>query len=164
MTRTLVLLALLAGCGGGGGGGGDGNWGMDPRLKEMANWAYDCMVEVTGLKPGARSTPKVKGVNEPWGSKGAFGTYYWPSRRIKVQITRPYDHLVDIMLHEMGHDAGHRLNTDSEDYANWVNNECRKKVRPGIYPAPPIDWDAVTPLPLPVPPSGSKPGQGKDHE
>lgn len=162
MTRTLVLLALLVGCGSSGGGGDRDapNWPMDPRLANMAEWAYDCMLDVTDLNPNELPTPKVRGVNEPW-EGGAFGSYYWPSRRIKAQITRPYDHLVDIMLHEMGHDAGHRLNTNSENYANWVNDVCRKAARPDIYPAPPIDWDATS---TPPPSGNDKPGEGKDHE
>ena len=114
-------------------------WKMDPRLNELAQWAYACMLDVTGLE--GLPCPKVKGVDAPWGN-GAFGTFYMPSRSIKVQITRPYKHLVDIMLHEMGHDGDWRLNGKStgEDYANWVNAQCKESVRPDFYPAPKVKW------------------------
>ena len=117
-------------------------WKMDPRLNDLAEWAYTCMLDVTGLeKENALPCPKVRGVDAPWGS-GAFGAFYMPSRSIKVQITRPYKHLVDIMLHEMGHDGDWRKHGKStgEDYANWVNQQCKESVRPDFYPAPKVDW------------------------
>ena len=115
-------------------------WEMDPRLNDLALWAYACMLDVTGLsEANALPVPNVKGVSAPWGS-GAFGTFYMPSRSIKVQITRPYAHLVDIMLHEMGHDGDWRKHGKStgEDYANWVNDQCKESVRPDFYPAPKV--------------------------
>ncbi len=125
------------------------DWKMDPRLKDLSKWAYACMLDVTGLDPDELPVPPVKGVDEPWGSNNAFGTYYSnfddvTVRSIKVQITRPYAHLVDIMLHEMGHDADQRIHGKStgEDYANWVNKACKESARPDFYPAPEIDWDA----------------------
>ena len=118
-------------------------WKMDPRLRPLAKWAYACMLDVTDLEASNKlPVPNVKGVDEPWGG-GFFGTFYMPSRNIKVQITRPYKHLVDIMLHEMGHDGDWRKHGKStgEDYANWVNNQCKENVRPDFYPAPKINWD-----------------------
>lgn len=137
----VVLIMLLAAC-----NRGDKNawaWDMDPRLASMAEWAYDCMLDVTDLEPSVLPVPNVLGVDEPWGN-GAVGTFYRSSRHIKVQITRPETHVVDIMLHEMGHDGDYRVNGKytGEDYANWVNNQCRESVRPDIYPAPLIDWEA----------------------
>ena len=117
-------------------------WKMDPRLNDLALWAYACMLDVTGLaEDNSMPVPNVKGVDAPWGN-GAFGMFYMPSRDIKVQITRPYKHLVDIMLHEMGHDGDFRVNGKStgEDYANWVNQQCKESVRPDFYPAPKVDW------------------------
>jgi len=151
-----ILLALvLVGCSNGNRNSGP-NWSMDPRLKAQAEWAYACALEVSGLE--GMTVPKVEGVDEPWGSIGAFGMYWWPSRHIRVQITRPPEHVVNIMLHEMGHDVGYRLGDRSEDYANWINNQCKEKMRPDIYPAPPIDWDATsTPQPR-------RSGGGLDHE
>ena len=113
-------------------------WKMDPRLRPLAEWAYACMLDVTDLAKGNKlPVPNVKGVDAPWGN-GAFGTFYMPSRSIKVQITRPYKHLVNIMLHERGHDGDRRLHGKStgEDYANWVNQQCLESVRPDFYPAP----------------------------
>ena len=117
-------------------------WKMDPRLDELARWAYACMMDVTDLKENVTMpVPHVKGVDAPWGN-GAFGTFYFPSRCIKVQITRPYKHLVDIMLHEMGHDGDWRKHGKStgEDYANWVNSMCKESIRPDFYPAPKVKW------------------------
>ena len=117
-------------------------WKMDPRLDELARWAYACMLDVTGLsEANDLPCPNVKGVDAPWGNS-AVGTFSMPSRSIKVQITRPYKHLVDIMLHEMGHDGDWRLHGKStgEDYANWVNRMCKESVRPDFYPAPKVDW------------------------
>ena len=117
-------------------------WKMDPRLDELARWAYACMLDITGLVAFKNlPCPNVKGVDAPWGN-GVVGTFSMPSRSIKVQITRPYKHLVDIMLHEMGHDADFRVNGKStgEDYANWVNQQCKESVRPDFYPAPKVRW------------------------
>ncbi len=141
MKHILIIAAfILAGC-----SNSNRVWDMDPRLANLAEWAYACMLDVTGLDPDELPVPPVLGVDEPWGEAGYFGTYYSNSsdvsrRRIKVQITRPYAHLVNIMLHEMGHDGGHRLGTNSEEYANWINEQCSENVRPEFYPAPPIDW------------------------
>ena len=141
--KLILVLLLIAGCGQ---RGNSDAWTirMDPRLAPLAVWAYDCMLDVTGLAAGnTLAVPPVRGVAEPWGN-GAFGTYYWPSRSIQVQITRPETHVVNIMLHEMGHDADFRLNGKStgEDFANSVNNQCLERNMPSIYPAPRIDWDA----------------------
>ncbi len=117
-------------------------WDMDPRLERLALWAYDCMLDVAGLAAGnTLPVPNVQGVDEPWGER-VVGTFYHASRHIRVQITRPESHVVDIILHEMGHDADWRVNGKytGEDYATWVNQQCRENVRPAIYPAPRIDW------------------------
>ena len=117
-------------------------WKMDPRLNDLALWAYACMLDVTGLEEeNYLPVPNVKGVDAPWGN-GAIGTFSMPSRSIKVQITRPYKHLVDIMLHEMGHDGDWRKHGKStgEYYANWVNAMCKESVRPDFYPAPKVRW------------------------
>ena len=116
-------------------------WAMDPRLKPLAEWAYACMCDVVQLDPKRLPVPNVKGVDSPW-FDGVFGSFYMPTRDIKVQITRPYAHLVDIMLHEMGHDGDHRKHGKStgEDYANWVNSMCKESVRPDFYPAPEVRW------------------------
>ncbi len=118
-------------------------WSMDPRLEPLALWAYDCMCDVVKLDPKHLPVPKVRGVDESWGN-GNVGTFIMPSRSIKVQITSPYANLVDIMLHEMGHDGDWRKHGKStgEDYANWVNQQCKESVRPDFYPAPRIDWEA----------------------
>ena len=118
-------------------------WKMDPRLEPLALWAYACMEDVTGLKASTSKfpVPNVKGVDAPWGNS-AVGTFSMPSRSIKVQITRPYKHLVDIMLHEMGHEGDWRKHGEStgETYANWVNQQCKESVRPDFYPAPKVKW------------------------
>jgi len=117
---------------------------MDPRLAALATWSYACMLDVTGLAASnTLSVPNVQGVDAAWG-KGVIGTFYHSSRSIRVQITRPEGHVVNIVLHEMGHDGDWRVNgkSDDEDYANWVNNQCKESARPSIYPAPLIDWDA----------------------
>ena len=65
-------------------------WKMDPRLNDLALWAYACMLDVTDLKDSNNlPVPNVKGVDEPWGNR-AFGSFAMPSRNIRVQITRPY--------------------------------------------------------------------------
>jgi len=136
-------MLLLTACG----SRGDGRaWkiDMDPRLADLAEWSYACMLDVTGLADGnTLPVPNVQGVDASWG-KGVVGTYYHSSRSIRVQITRPETHVVDIILHEVGHDGDWRKHgkSNDEDYANWVNNQCRESVRPDIYPAPRIDWDA----------------------
>ncbi len=146
LTIALALL-LLAGCHVNKRGDDSWLWDMDPRLASLSEWAYSCMLDVTGLEPGKLPIPPVGGVDKPWGD-GNVGTFYWPSRYIKVQITRPETHVVNIILHEMGHDGFERVvgegsQEDREDYANWVNDSCRERNMPDIYPAPPIDWDAV---------------------
>ncbi len=142
--RLILVLLLLAGCGQRG-NADDWTIRMDPRLADLAVWAYDCMLDVTGLADGnTLPPPNVQGVDAPWGN-GIVGTYYHASRAVRVQITRPESHVKDILLHENGHDGDWRLNgkSDDEDYANWVNDQCRERNMPSIYPAPPIDWDAV---------------------
>ncbi len=147
MFRKLILIMfLLTAC------GQRGNvdaWTirMDPRLADLQVWAYNCMLDVTGLADGnTLPPPPVQGVDEPWGN-GYFGAYYRSSaskRFIRVQITRPEPHVARIILHEDGHDGDWRVNGKStgEDYANWVERQCREENMPSIYPAPPIDWDA----------------------
>ena len=162
----VVLLAVLVGCGSSGGKGSNG-WPMDPRLANLAQWAYACMLDVTGLKPGEMPVPNVRGVDEPWGpEKNKIGSFFIGSRFIQVQITRPYSHLVNIMLHEMGHDGDARVNgeTVNEDYAVWVRQQCSEALRPDIYPAPPVDWDAMTRHPSPRPGGSGKPRQGRDEK
>ncbi len=115
---------------------------MDPRLARLAEWSYACMLDAAGLAEGnTLPVPNVQGVDEPWGDR-VVGTFYHASRAIRVQITRPESHVVDIILHEMGHDADWRVNGKytGEDFANSINNKCKESVRPDIYPAPPIDW------------------------
>ena len=144
LPKLILVFLLLAGCNRGGGNADDWTIRMDPRLASLAVWAYDCMLDVTGLADGnTLPAPPVRGVDEQWGN-GIVGTFYHSSRSIRVQITRPETHVVDITLHEMGHDGDFRLNGKStgEDFANSVNNQCRERNMPGIYPAPPIDWDA----------------------
>ncbi len=143
--RALVLVLLVAGC------NRDSRdnswfWDMDPRLAARAEWAYACMLDVTGLAAtNTLPVPPVQGVNEPWG-RGAFGEFYksGAKRFVRAQITRPDSHVSQILIHEFGHDADWRLHGKStgEDYANWVEIQCREKNMPGIYPAPRIDWDA----------------------
>ncbi len=138
---TTALLLIVAACGRGG-NDNPWTWDMDPRLANLAEWSYACMLDVTGLAAtNTLPVPNVQGVDEPWGN-GAFGTYYSSSRHIRVQITRPESHVVDIILHEMGHDGDRRVNGKStgEGYANWVNNQCRESNMPSIYPAPAIQW------------------------
>ena len=141
--KLILMLLLVVGCGQ---RGNVDDWtiDMDPRLADLAVWAYDCMLDVTGLAASnTLSVPNVQGVDAAWG-KGVIGTFYHSSRSIRVQITRPEGHVVNIVLHEMGHDGDWRVNgkSDDEDYANWVNNQCKESARPSIYPAPLIDWDA----------------------
>ncbi len=117
-------------------------WPMDPRLKPLAEWAYACMLDVTGLsEENELPPPNVKGIDSSQGDR-VWGTFYMPSRSIQVTINRPYEHLVNIMLHEMGHDGDWRLHGKStgEDYANWVNQQCLESVRPDFYPAPKVRW------------------------
>lgn len=139
-----VLLVVTAGCNRDRGDADDWRITMDPRLKNLAEWSYACMLDVTGLADDNKlPVPPVQGVDEPWGN-GVFGTFYHSSRAIRVQITRPETHVVNIINHEMGHDGDRRVNgkNTGEDYANWVDAQCREKNMPGIYPAPAIDWDA----------------------
>ena len=78
ISKLILVLLLVAGCGQ---RGNVDDWTirMDPRLADLAVWAYDCMLDVTGLADGhTKSVPPGRGVDEPWGN-GAFGTYYWPS-------------------------------------------------------------------------------------
>ena len=141
--KLILVLLLIAGCGQ---RGNIDDWTirMDPRLADVQVWAYACMLDVTGLAEGnTLPVPPVQGVDESWGN-GIVGTYYRSSRSIRVQITRPETHVLRIILHENGHDGDWRVNgkSDGEDYANWVNSQCRERNMPSIYPAPRIDWDA----------------------
>ncbi len=142
---TTALLLIVAACGS---RGDDDAWriDMDPRLANLAAWSYACMLDVTGLAAiNTLPAPNVQGVDEPWGD-GNIGTFYHSSRSIRVQITRPESHVVRIINHENGHDADWRLHgkkaKDNEDYANWVEQQCRENAKPDIYPAPRIDWEA----------------------
>jgi len=140
----VLLLVAVSGCNRDRGDASGWKIDMDPRLAALQAFSYACMLDVTGL--AATNTlppPNVRGVDEPWGN-GAFGEYYSASRSIQVQITRPYNHLVNILAHENGHDGDRRVNgkNTGEDYANWVDSQCREKNMPDIYPAPPIDWEA----------------------
>ncbi len=160
----LLMLGVLAGCGGGKGSNG---WHMDPRLSNLAEWAYACMLDVTGLEPGEMPVPPVLGVDEPWGAKkNKIGSFSKGSRFIRVQITRPYGHLVNIVLHEMGHDGDERVNgqTVSEDYAIWVRQQCSEAMRPDIYPAPPVNWDVTPRQPSPRPSGTVRQGQGSEQK
>ncbi len=144
MTRILILLMLLAACNRGGGNEEDWIIRMDPRLADMQVWSYACMLDVTGLAATNKlPPPNVQGVDKPWGD-GVVGQFFYSSRSIRVKITQPYSHVVNILHHENGHDGDWRVNgkSDNEAYANWVNDQCRERNMPDIYPAPPIDWDA----------------------
>ncbi len=166
MNRLLsgLLLAALVGCGSSGGKGSNTPM-MDPRIADLADWAYACMLDVTGLEPGEMRVPPVTGVNEPWGAAGnVTGMYSWPSRWIQLWITQPYDDLVADLRHEMFHDGGFRLGDRSEDYANWGEVQCNEANRPDIYPAPPIDWNATTRQQSPRPSGAVKPRQGRDQK
>jgi len=127
-------------------GGSEHDWDMDPRMADIGAWAHVCAFEAADLDPSKYPVSPIKGVDEPWGENNAFGTFYWPSRRTQVQITRPYAHLINIVLHEDGHyvmrikNNGRSGGTEAD--ADAINNACRENVRPGIYPAPEIDWAA----------------------
>ncbi len=149
MIRKLSLVMLLAACSPGDKDSNFFGWDMDPRLAELQAWSYKCMLDVTGL--AATNTlppPPVLGVDKSWGN-GFVGQYYRATRKkryIKVQITRPYAHVVNILHHENGHDGfvrviGEGTQKEIEDYANWIDSQCREKNMPSIYPAPPIDWE-----------------------
>ena len=72
--KLILVLLLLAGCGQRGNVDG---WTirMDPRLADLAVWAYDCMLDVTGIAEGnTLPVPPVQGVDEQWGI-GVVGTY-----------------------------------------------------------------------------------------
>ena len=149
MLRMLILLTMVAtitSCSSRSSGDLRFDWDMDPRLAALQEWSYACVMEVSGLDPNELPAPNVLGVDEPWGIKNYFGTYYHSKRLIKVQITRPESHVADILHHENGHGVDYRVNgkSESEDYPNWVNDQCREKNMPHIYPAPRIDWDATT--------------------
>ena len=119
-------------------------------MADIAAWAHVCAFEAAGLDPNQYPVSPIKGVDEPWDG-GKFGTFYWPSRRTKVQITRPYAHVINIVLHEDGHYAMRVKNNGrsggTEADANAINSACMENVRPDIYPAPEIDWPDGQPAP-----------------
>lgn len=159
-----LALVALAGCGGGSGGKGGNGWDMDPRLDALAEWSYACARDAAGLDPDGLPVPPVKGVDEPWGPlKNKVGSYTKVARFIQVQITRQYDHLVNIMLHEMGHAVEEEKSgsTTTETYANWINQQCLEIVRPDIYPAPAI---GSVPVMAPAPSPTVTPKQGDNKK
>ena len=125
MFKFLLILLLLAAC-----GRDRGNqtfWPMDPRVADMANWAYACTQLVLGLDPSKYGPgPNVKGVEDRW--PGAIGTWYPKTYTIKVWINSP--NLSNIMLHEHGHiwfgivalDYPNPHNLPAKEaFANYVN-------------------------------------------
>ena len=121
------------------------DWPMDPRLRKMAEWAYACVLEVTGVPVGELPVPNVKGTREKWGDNNAIGSYYMSTRSILVLLGFDATRLPHVMLHEMAHDIFARLHglstkTKREDFANTVNRKCRAIDK--FWPAPLVDWNA----------------------
>jgi len=129
MFRSLALIVLLTACGRGGDSTG---WNMDPRVADLARWAYACTQQVLALNPADYGpAPNVKAVENKWNGN-VTGSYFERTNTVKVWLNAP--NLPDIMLHEMGHWAyivfPGTPGADKEEFANMVNNLGRAQCGP----------------------------------
>ena len=109
---------------------------MDPRVKELADMAYEAAAELAGL-PARGSTPPVGLKDGVWTNRGVsvIGNYKWLGAFSKVfwdriLVTKNPARIWEVLVHEMTHAVRRRNGLPSSEAAAYATKPRAAEMAP----------------------------------